>query len=64
MKRDCKTILDQYYKSCVSKYFSQHSVHYQYCQRLIQDYQKCIGLQKHFTNSVIHTNKSIIHEWN
>lgn len=50
MKEECKKVLEKYYKHCQSKYFEKHSLHYLHCQKLIQEYQKCIELKKHLTN--------------
>ena len=49
MKEECKEILKKYRQHCQSKYFSTESLEYRRCQKLIQDYQKCINLRKYLT---------------
>ena len=47
MKKECKEMLEKYTRICQAKYLPKDSIDYKICQKIIQDYRKCIDLQKH-----------------
>lgn len=48
MKKECKEMLEKYTRICQAKYLQKDSIDYKVCQKIIQDYYKCIDLRKHF----------------
>lgn len=57
MKEECKDILKQYSKYCQARYLKPNSLQYLHCQKLIQEYHKCIELEKHLMSSKITIKK-------
>ena len=47
MKKECKDILEKYTTICQSRHLPKDSIDYKVCQKIIQDYYKCIDLRKH-----------------